>query len=206
MPSAEIESVRDLRRSQILDAARSIVARDGLGALTFGELERRLTFTRGVITYHFKNKEDIEHALLDETLRAIDQSAREAARRAPDPARAVERVIGAMVDGFLAHRDATHVLVSFWGRLQSDPRAREANASLYRTYRGQSAELVRSGQQRGVFRKSVDVDAAAAILVGAVIGIATQALFDEEAIDVPAAVRASGQSIAAWLAELPSSP
>ena len=58
------ETVRDLRRAQIIAAARAIVCRDGLDALTIGALEQKLAFTRGVITYHFAGKDDIVRALL----------------------------------------------------------------------------------------------------------------------------------------------
>ena len=46
----EVTTVRDLRRTQILAEARSIVAQEGLAALTIGTLEKRLPFSRGVIT------------------------------------------------------------------------------------------------------------------------------------------------------------
>lgn len=200
MPEAVIDSVRSLRRHQILEAASAIVARDGLEALTFAELENRLAFTRGVITYHFANKDEVVHALLEDALARIDQAAVDAVRAARGPEDAVVTAVRAMVHGFLAHRDAAYVLVSFWGRLRSDPRAREANARLYRTYREQASALVRDGQAAGRFRADADATAAGAVLVGAVIGVATQALFEEGAVDVEAAIEVAGRSIASWLA------
>src|SRR5205814_9753674 len=53
------DSLRDLRRAQIVAAAREIVAGDGLESLTIGALEKRLGFSRGVITYHFRDKDEI---------------------------------------------------------------------------------------------------------------------------------------------------
>ena len=83
-----------------------------------------------------------------------------------------------MVEGFLAHRDAAYVLLSFWGRLQSDERARALNAKLYRTYRQKTANILSEGQERGLFRTDVDVDAAAVVVVARSSGIATQVLFE----------------------------
>ena len=200
MPEAALETVRDFRRAQILEVAREIVATEGLDRLTFGALERRLAFTRGVITYHFKNKDDIVHALLVDTLDIIYDQAVEAVRGAQGPEQAVEAVIRAMVHGFLAHRDATHVLVSFWGRLQSDERARNLNAELYRFYRKRASAIVHDGQARGLFRSEADPEAAGAVIVAAVIGIAAQILFEGGSIDVDAAVHTAGQSLASWLA------
>lgn len=199
MPEAVIETVRDLRRSQILDAARSIVAVEGLAKLTFGELEKRLAFSRGVITYHFKNKDDIVYALLDDAIRQIGAAAQDAVDAATEPGDAVVAAVRAMVDGFLRHRDATHVLVSFWGRLQSDDRARHTNARLYATWREQAAGLVVEGQRLGRFRKSADPQAVGAALVAAVIGIVAQVIFEEGTVDVDAAVRVAAGSVASWL-------
>ena len=95
-----------------------------------------------------------------------------------------------MVYGFLARRDAAMVLVGFWGRLQADPRAARKNARLYRSYREGSVNLIRRAQALGHFQGH-DPDALAVVVVGLVIGIAGQALFEEGAIDVDAAVQAA---------------
>src|ERR1700722_2409301 len=70
------DSVRDLRRGQILTAARRLVAEHGLEALTIGALEDRLAFTRGVITYHFANKDEIVRAVFASAIDEIDASVR----------------------------------------------------------------------------------------------------------------------------------
>lgn len=200
MPDAVIDTVRALRRHQILEAARAIVAADGLESLTFAELEGRLAFTRGVITYHFANKDEVVHALLEDALARIDRGAADAVRAAGDPEEAVVSAVRAMVHGFLVHRDAAFVLVSFWGRLRSDPRARDANARLYRAYRDRATALVREGQAAGRFRADADAEAAGAVMVGAVIGVTTQVLFEDGAVDVEAAIDTAGRSLASWLA------
>ena len=59
---------------------------------------------------------------------------------------------------------------------------------------------MREGQAAGRFRTDVDVEAAGAVLVGAVIGIATQVLFEDGAVDPEAAIDVAGRSLASWLA------
>ena len=195
----EVETIRDLRRSQIIRAARRVVAERGVGALTFGTLERELAFTRGVITYHFANKDEIVDALLDDAIAETDaatMSSVVAEGSAPDK---VVAAVAGMVRGFLSQREAARVLLSFWGRLPDDPRAAAKNAALYARWRAQSASLLRHGQATGELRADCDVEAVAAHMVGTVIGVVTQAYFDPGAIDPDAVVREAARGIAAGL-------
>lgn len=181
------DGVRDARRAEIIDCARLIVAGEGLEALTFSALEQRLAFTRGVITYHFRNKDELVHAVLDAAIADIEADA-VAAVRAADGEQAVRAVLAAMVTGFLRHPDAANVMVSYWGRLRSEPRLAGANAGLYQRWRGFCAELVRRGQRDGRFRTDVDAQVVAGLIVGQVVGLCVQALFEPDAIRIDAAL------------------
>lgn len=55
--------VRGLRREQILDAAERLVLKHGWPEVTFARLCEEADVTNGVLTYHFKDKNDIEQAL-----------------------------------------------------------------------------------------------------------------------------------------------
>jgi AcrR family transcriptional regulator len=179
-----IRTVRDLRRSQIIAAARQLVADGGLEALTIGQLERRLEFTRGVITYHFRDKDEIVAAVLDSAVDSIDEGTFaevNASGSMPDKVRAV---IATKVRGFLRERDARAILVSFWARIPSDPRVAAQNSRLFAAWRKQSCLLIKMGQAAGAFRDDVDPETAGALLVGIVLGIVLQASFESDLIDV----------------------
>lgn len=191
---------RTQRRAQILEEARALVVEEGLVSLTFGRLEARLAFTRGVITYHFRNKDDLVHALLDEAIREIDGAAEAHWVEVESLEDRVQAVVRSMVAGFWSHPDAMVVLVNFWSRVGTDPRAAEANAALYRRYRRGAAALVARGQRDGVFREDRIPDSVAVMLVGIVIGICAQAWFEPEAVDVEAAVSVAEAAVRAVLA------
>ncbi|MBI5497417.1 MAG: TetR family transcriptional regulator C-terminal domain-containing protein [Deltaproteobacteria bacterium] len=192
------ESVRELRRGQIIAAARRIVAGDGLEALTFGALERRLAFTRGVITYHFRDKDELVDAVLASAVDDIDRGTRREVDAAADPADKVRAAIHGMVHGFLVNPEAGRVLLAFWGRLTSDPHVRKVNAALYARYREETARLLRAGTRAGAFAQ-VDARVVAVNVVGAVIGIVTQAYFDPGAVDVEACVDEAARALRARL-------
>jgi AcrR family transcriptional regulator len=193
------ETLRELRRGQIVAIARKIVADEGLEALTIGSLEARLAFSRGVITYHFQNKDDIVHAVLESAIEEIDAGT--AAQLAPGmPAdEKLKTALRTYIRGFVEHVEATKILLSFWGRISSDKRARKANATLYASYRKGVAQMIESGKASGELAADVNVDGMAAVIVGLVIGVAMQSYFEKGAIDSELAIE---ESIHAALARL----
>jgi AcrR family transcriptional regulator len=192
------DTLRARRRAEIVAAARRIVASEGLAALTIGALEQRLAFTRGVITYHFRNKDEIVAAVLDSAIAEIDAGTRAEASRESSAAEKVRAVLRATVRGFLDHREAVRILISFWGQIPADARLRRVNAELYATYRRRAARLVRAGRASGEFA-DVPIDATAALLVGVVIGVATQVYFEPGAIDPDAVVAEAQRTVLARL-------
>ncbi len=188
--------LRAMRREQILETAGQLVASEGLGALTIGALEKRLTFSRGVITYHFKNKEEIVRTLFKNAIETIDATAWAEVEAAQDLEERIRRASRAIVDGFVDNPVASRILMSFWGSLQADAETARLNADLYRKYRAAARRIAESAPN---VPNSVDLDAFAAVFVGMVIGIACQALFDAEAIDIPAAVDQAARGVTALL-------
>ncbi len=190
------DSVRDQRRHEIVAAARRIVAEQGLDALTFGALEDSLSFTRGVITYHFASKDEIVRAVFASAIGEIDA----AVRAKTDVAASIEDMIRAVIHGnvrgFVDRAEAGRVLLSFWGRLSSDAEIRRINAELYARYRSHCAKLLQKARASRTTGKS-DPDTMATLLVGLVLGIATQHYFEPGAIDVDAAIDEAAKTVIA---------
>lgn len=180
---AEIRTVRDLRRSQIIAAARALVAEGGLEALTIGSLERRLEFTRGVITYHFRDKSEIVAAVLESAIDEVDTATLAHVGASGSMEEKIRAVLATKVNGFLAHHEARAILVSFWSRIPADADATSLNSRLYGGWRKQAAALVRAGQIDGSFRGDVSPERIAALLVGMVVGIVVQVAFEPDSVD-----------------------
>jgi AcrR family transcriptional regulator len=200
MPASETR--RDQRRREIVAAARAVVAEQGLEALTFATLEARLSFTRGVITYHFQDKDDIVYAVLDSAVEEINASLAAALRPEMQVRERIGLVLRTYVRGFVEHVEAGRILLAFWGRLGSDARARKVNARLYAGYRRGARRLLVEGLSTGEL-EGVDPDAMAGLLVGMVLGIATQTYFEAGAIDSDTVVAEAVRCVLA--AALPAS-
>jgi AcrR family transcriptional regulator len=193
------ETLRELRRGQIVAVARKIVAEEGLEALTIGSLEARLAFSRGVITYHFQNKDDIVHAVLESAIEEINATSLAQLMPATSGVERVRATLRSYVRGFIERVEATRILLSFWGRISADKRARKANATLYAGYRKAAAHMLEAGRASGEFAPDLDIDGFAAVLVGVVVGIAMQSYFEKGAIDAEVATE---EAIRAVLARL----
>jgi AcrR family transcriptional regulator len=196
---AEIETVRDLRRSQIVGAARKLVAEGGLESLTIGALESRLSFSRGVITYHFRNKEEIVHAVLDSAVEEINQAALSAIEQETSIEKKLVAMIHATLRGFLDHVEAAYILLAFWSRVPSDPKVAETNARLFSDYRAYAVELTRQGQLEGIFDPDLEPETVASLLVAIVNGTAAQVIFEPGAIDPEATAKLATDTVLARL-------
>lgn len=186
-PTAQ-ESLRALRRGQVLAEARRIIAEEGLEGLTFAALEKRLSFTRGVITYHFHNKDEVVLQVLEGVTREIRERTRALVAQTPRGSARVAAVVEGMVRGFLENPEAPRILLSFWSRIHSDPRIAELNAALYDGFRKETERLLRQEQKAGMLPEGVAHKALAALVVGTVLGLVSQAFFQPKAFDLDAAL------------------
>lgn len=62
-----------LRRDEIVDAAASIIAEEGIQNLSLSEIEKRTGMSRGQLTYYFPEKEQILLAVFDRTVDRMKQ-------------------------------------------------------------------------------------------------------------------------------------
>lgn len=192
------DTVRDLRRVQIVAAAREIVAGEGLEALTIGALEQKLGFSRGVITYHFENKDEIVGEVFRSAIAEIDAATLAELETSGSFEAKVHAVVHANVRGFVDSPEASRILLSFLGKGLGDAKVRGVVAGLYATYRRRCGRLIEEGQKSGAFI-AVDRDVAASLLVGVVIGIAMQVYADPRAVDVDAAIDEASATFVARL-------
>src|SRR5207248_9661846 len=128
-----------------------------------------------------QDKDEIVDAVLASALREIDAATHAEVAQGNTAVEKISAVLRANLHGFLGHREAGLILLSFWGRLGSDPKARKANARLYTVYRERTRSVLAAYAE-------VNQPALAAVIVGLVLGIASQVYFDPGSIDPEAAL------------------
>jgi AcrR family transcriptional regulator len=72
MKSSRID-IASIRKDQIVEAALSIIAEQGLHNLSLSEIENKAGMKRGQLTYYFRHKEDILLAVFDRVLQLMYQ-------------------------------------------------------------------------------------------------------------------------------------
>jgi AcrR family transcriptional regulator len=72
------EESRPAATKRILDAARALVARGGAGEVSMGEVAAAAGVSKALVHYHFRDKESLMHALMDDVGFDVLASAREA--------------------------------------------------------------------------------------------------------------------------------
>ena len=178
---------RTARRGEIVVVARQLIVERGLEGLSIGQLEKRLPYTRGVITHHFANRDDIVDAVLASAVAEIDRATAEEVLRGQPLEAQIHAVLRTKVQGFLQHPEATQILLAFAMRPDGDPRAAEVESRIFDRYRAEASAL---------FHDLGDADALAALLVGTVIGLVVQARVGSSAIDAEACTRAAARAFA----------
>jgi AcrR family transcriptional regulator len=66
--------IKAIRRDQIIKAVRGIIAAEGLEAVTISRITREAGLSRGVVTYHFRDKRTILHDVLAAAMRDANQA------------------------------------------------------------------------------------------------------------------------------------
>ena len=166
--------VTDFRRSQILEAARVILAKHGLAHTTVDQIAREAKVAKGTIYLYYRSKQAIVRDVLDEGLTTLAAATVPAIEGPGTVEQKLLRFLTGMLDHFDRQRDFVE-LCQF--ELGADMR-RQARQTFSRIYEEQTRAWER------VFASGPDLDAAskrsprhtALVVVGLAHGLALQRL------------------------------
>ena len=116
MPArARSKQRRQVRRDQILDAARRTFAEKGYQGTTIRHIEQACELTRGAIYYHFRDKQEIYVSALTVGMRLLrDQFQRVAGDREADPREVLTGLLDTYCEFYRAHPDFFRVAQHFF--------------------------------------------------------------------------------------------
>lgn len=159
------------RRQELTDAAARLIARAGIGAATMREVAAEAGLTTGALTHYFADKRELLQCTLSASLqRRID---RRRATGGDARARLRASLVGALP---LDEESRRHwmVTVAFCAEAAGDDALAQTQRDAYREFRAHIARLASECVP------ATDPDRLAERLIGAVDGVALQALFDPE--------------------------
>jgi AcrR family transcriptional regulator len=183
-PAPPRVDIAGIRREQIVEAAASIIATQGIQNLSLSEIEAHTGMSRGQLTYYFKTKEDILLAVFDRMVRRM----REGYQSADDPCRHLPANpdVWLLIQGILAmsmgrwvQSDFAQLQYTFLAQTGHREDFRERLASLYEEWRSHMAQDV----ARLSPPPAADPRAVASLVQAIIHGLVMQLQADPQAFD-----------------------
>ncbi len=189
-PNRREQKARATRRRILVEATR-LFARQGYHKTTMTDLAAAIGMTQGAIFHHFPSKEAILHAVVDRLARGLE--AYRACLEGPPSASGVRRVVDLMVVHFKQQPEATICLAALATEFAGtdDPIVGRI-LSAYGAFVDAFAEALRHHPRVS------DPRAAAVSFMGAVQGIAIQALLRRDEVSIDALARGFLEMLSDW--------
>lgn len=185
----------DERRQEIAAAARDLIVEKGLEGLRTRDVAARVGINIATLHYHVPSKEKLVELVLDSLQeifvahgRSIDQSSRDALERLKREMDEHRRLL-------TETPELLQLFDEFSGRARIDsviePKVRQMRINWHRRY----VSILEEGRQQGVFRPSLDPEASAHIIIGALVSFQYKPrhllpLFDSVAAEIVRSIQA----------------
>lgn len=160
---------RDETERKVLAAATALIAVRGSRALSLAEVGESAGYSRGIVTHHFGNRENLLRAVMRDAQRFTLPDGRESALEW------ITDTVRAYLTNVTSRRPSAAAFLQMWGEaIAADPVLMPLFAEHDAGFRRLFAEKVREGVGDGSVRADADAEAMAVLLVGLLRGIALQ--------------------------------
>ncbi len=165
------------KHQRILDAAVEVIAEHGYFRARVSEIADRAGVADGTIYLYFKNKEQVLMAAIDAAFAAFLQRARAEVEKTSDPRERLQRIALLHLEGLGANRS---LAIVFQTELRQSARflAQFSHRRLVE-YFDLIRQVVRDGQQAGMFRREMSDKIAANCFFGALDEMVTSWVLSE---------------------------
>jgi AcrR family transcriptional regulator len=171
------------RRKQILDAACTVIAKNGLQDLRLLEVAAVAGVSSGTIHYYFDTKKELITAAFEYNFK----HSLERRKWLRDETREPLELLGEIVESYLPTRGvslrAWRVWANLWAEGIRDPALRKINEELYDQWRELVRNTIAAAQRAGTAREG-DPELLANMLIGMLDGLAMQVLLHAKAMSL----------------------
>jgi len=165
------------RQSQIVEAARDLIASGGVDALTIRGIASKVGVTEAAIYRHVVSKEEVILLLLQEVEESLFQAISRATRSDRHALERLEHMLQLHVSYVELRQGISFVVIAQSAQFE-EPRVRSAGRRLVEKYLSLVAGIISQGIERDEIAKTVLPDAAAMIFFGMIQSAVTRWLFD----------------------------
>ncbi|MDR3568846.1 MAG: TetR/AcrR family transcriptional regulator [Syntrophobacteraceae bacterium] len=173
-----------LRREQIVQAALTLIAGEGLNGLSMTALARRVGMGTSSLYRHFAGKDEVLDGVVDLLRERLLGNVRIAIEEAADPLEQLRRLLAMHMRLILEYQAIPRLFFS--GDLYAGHPERKAKLfGIVMTYLEEVAAIIRRGQEQGAFRPDLDPDSTAVVFLGliqppAILSHLSEGQFDVE--------------------------
>ena len=161
-----------VRRRELIDEARKIVASSGMEGLTTKNLARAVGISEGNIYRHFSSKNEILVGLVDEVGEVIEELVRAAEEDATSPLEKLEALLkGHLSSAEQRQRVSFLVIAEVLGN--GHPDLRQRMQGVINSYLAKVGEILEDGVRHGQINPECNRDAAAILFFGLIQGAVT---------------------------------
>jgi TetR/AcrR family fatty acid metabolism transcriptional regulator len=165
------------KHQRILDAAIEVIAEHGFFHSRVAEIADRAGVADGTIYLYFKNKDELLMAAIDSAFHKFIQRARTAVEQIPDPREKLRRMAFLHLDGLGSNRN---LAIVFQTELRHSLKfLGQFSHNLMVEYFDLIKDVVREGQEAGVFRADISVTMTAHCFFGSLDEIVTTWILSE---------------------------
>ena len=195
-PRTKAQQKEDAEREIIL-AALELIYENGITNTTFARIGERSGYSRGLVTYHFKNKAGLLERVVRysegyfEHLSEISKSDQGLDR--------LLKIVDAYVDLFLKHESVKPALIVMWGAALAANKDKAAIEQTDEVFRDFLKSLIKDGQHDGSIRAKLDTDTFAFLLTALLRGIGGAMLVSPTAVKGAKAKRQLREFIGGYL-------
>jgi AcrR family transcriptional regulator len=180
-------------------AAIDCFARLGYQGTSIDRIARDAGVTKGAVYYHFRDKEELLFQAVKDRIGGFEQQVLEEVTPAGDAIDNLRHVVDACFFHATVSNHRRFIITLMIEALDTNPRLSTEFRNILRRMRVFLAGVVRRGQQRGALRPDVPAEAAAAVIMGGIIGAEVQHYQDPEEIDLRGVLDTLVQQLTAWL-------
>jgi AcrR family transcriptional regulator len=152
-PAEKRSFAETARRAQIVDCAIGAIAEMGFANASIDQIAKRAGVSKGVITYHFLNKEEIVNAVIENVLAAGRTYMEPRIMAETSWAGRLRAYIESGLEFIDAHRKAVIALVEIAMSARGADGSPVAGLKLLARRAAELEELLRAGQRSGEFRR-----------------------------------------------------
>jgi AcrR family transcriptional regulator len=189
-----------------MTAAIDSFARLGYQGTSIDRIARDAGVTKGAVYYHFRDKEELLFAAVKDRIEGFEQQVLAGTAPAADALENLRHVIDTCLLSATVSNQRRFIITLMIEALDTNPRLSTEFRNILRRMRAFLAGVVRRGQQRGTLRTDVAPEAAAAVIMGGIIGAEVQHYQDPEEVDLRRVLDTLVEQLTAWLAPGSNAP